>query len=679
MNKSPLTLPRDTLPINSPSPVDFMAPPLPTAASNTNVHADTNVNADLTSAHTMATTHNSTPLPLPLLTPPKLPVPPSTSEKSGGIRQEKVDPLTQWKNHRDPSHDNPVSNAEDTTRSSRSEDDDFVAVGAGGDGGPLTESDSEIDSIDSDTDSTDDEFGKASNPKMDPKTRDDLEAIIFEGKVNTTLRYQTAWKKACSREDLHARQHWARKYAWDMLAGGVNQLTSFGLGGLVVAGTGNPWLFPVVAVLASDLLGDRLAQITRKSTIVANVSKEHFENQRRIARALGDLFESCAGKEPKKKFVVVTGKDTNGHEIKEKMTAAEALRHYGRLKGLSSFCQNMVVRSLPFLWFQGIYSIRDYILNYRCHDTFFPTAFNSSLNMTPSYCNLTTTPSGAPNPVAIDSEALRWGVVLSTGFLAGAATAVTNQLIASCLPHSEITNYSADTWKLKVKYLESASIDTKNYLDKLSTPEYGEELSAKGMDEEKIAELVKAAETLQGIQKKELELAKKKSSAWTTYRAELDLATQKHRDATMISPEFGGKRLDLILTMLGKFLSLLAYAYYLQNYDFRNAKTDNERLTDVFLVPMSLIVLGYALRDDCRLVGHLPYGAVKGSLRACKALRKEAANAEIGTNLNGVQVPDAKQATNIDGKDDDDDEYSDALDDQKDNDRELDDDGSVII
>jgi len=49
---------------------------------------------------------------------------------------------------------------------------------------------------------------------------------------------------------------------------------------------------------------------------------------------------------------------------------------------------------------------------------------------------------------------------------------------------------------------------------------------------------------------------KNKSSLWTTFQAEINLATQKKRDTTMVTPEFGSKRIDTGMAFIGKMLSL---------------------------------------------------------------------------------------------------------------------------
>ncbi len=671
MDKTPPPSPRTPEPMTQfgmqPNPRSVLPPP-DTAVK----HAST---ANLGSVHALASNANLPQTPRPKAPPLTLDSPPGAPVAEGSRRNRTIQ---RWLTHREHtrradkspmdtrgSSSTPQATLPSTTSTpgderliDSSDDDNAPNI----DGQPQdpdftpSNSESEIDSVDSDSESTDEEFGTSDNPKMDPKTRAGLEAMIFEGKENTTLRYKAEWEKAKKREDLYVKEHRANKYAWDLPAGSANQLTSFALGGIAVAFTGNPWLFPVVSCLASDLVGDRLAQVIRKSTIVTHATKEHFENQRRCARAMGDLIESCAGKEPKRKFLVTTGKDADGNPIKEKMTAAEALENYGRLHALNTAGKNLLVRGLPFLWFTLIYSARDYYLNARCYDTFNPTPANTSMGAVSPPGNSSNPAAGCPNPAEFNPEALAWGMIILGGMLAGATTSITGQMISSFLPGEERTNYIPDTWKLQMTYLESARIDTKLYLDKLATTSYRKELQAQGMDDEEIAVLERAAHSLKGIQDKEFSLARKKSSYWTTFQAELDQATQKHRDETVISPEFGGKRLDLFLSMMGKFTSLLVYAHFLSAFNPRKANSDSERLQDVLLIPMSLIVIGYALRDDCRLVAQVPYGAVKGVVRACKSQPQEENTADVTTHLKKVTIRDQALDATVSHRNNDDDE-----------------------
>ncbi len=498
--------------------------------------------------------------------------------------------------------------------------DDMDPHGAGGDiGAEQSYSESIVSST------SDEEYGNLRHPRMAPETRADLERIIFQDKDLTTLRYKKLWEDAKKAEDQYVKEHRAWKYAHDFAAGGINQLTSFGVAGALAVMTGNPWLFPVVAAILSDTVGDRLAQLIRRSTIIPTASKEHFENQRRIARLFGDMIVSCCGKEPEGHFKVkAMGPD--GKEIEVRKTAYDMLKASGTAQGLGAFAQNLVVRGLPFLWFAYVYWPRDYYINDYCRPVFFPNATSPQ----PDGFGVTnlTSPDFCPDPQQVDVTAVRWALQLFGGMMAGGMTMLSNQLVSSCLHGEERTTYSTGTWKLQAEYLKSARQDTKNFLDRIQSGQLDAEFKERGMSVDGIQHLVKSAQVLDRLQAKELSFAEKKSSLWTTYRGELDLATQKHRDETMISPEFAGKRLDTALSMFGKLLSLLTYTYMVTKFSSRQGADHDEKLAQIILLPMYLIVLGgYVWRDDFRLVGHVPYGLFKGCLRAAKG--KYAADPEL--------------------------------------------------
>jgi len=135
--------------------------------------------------------------------------------------------------------------------------------------------------------------------------------------------------------------------------------------------------------------------------------------------------------------------------------------------------------------------------------------------------------------------------------------------------------------------------------------------------------------------------ARKKSSLWTTYQAEFDLATQKKRDSTMVTPEFGSKRVDTIITMVGKMLSLLTYVGFLY--------ANLEKPLGQILIPLALIfIAGYAFRDDLRLIPELIYGAGKGIVRALKPSTRDTRENENFSEKVNDKVVDVQGAFNED-------------------------------
>jgi len=438
----------------------------------------------------------------------------------------------------------------------------------------------------SDENSSDDEDSIVSEADSSDDDLEDLMPTERREKIeNNLIQPWTRVKKADferqeEKETAAVREARIRKYAMDFVAGSLLQLTSFGIGGFATIGTGNPGLFPVVVPFMNELLSEKIAQLTRTSTIGIPETQQWFAIQRQLGHALGDLFVSCANKDPSKKFDI----KVNG-EIK-KVTAAEALKHMGLVGGFKAWGKNFLVRGLPFAWFTALYAVRDWQL-YDAHGGYFSgNATKWCHSYTPNAnCTNVEQPTGAIDPVI-----LRTGIVFLVGMLAGAATSLTGQLIASQIDGAvEKPNFSTDYYIKKMSYLESLKLDIKTYIDNLSPKSYD------------YVNKLSAAIDLENSIDKEMSYAKKKSSLWTTYQAEFDLATQKKRDTTMVTPEFGSKRIDTGMAFIGKMLSLILYVGIIQRFSPQSPHTNElDRQLSLILPPLMLIfIAGYAIATTC--------------------------------------------------------------------------------
>ncbi len=493
----------------------------------------------------------------------------------------------------------------------------------------------------SDENSSDDEDSIVSEADSSDDDLEDLMPTERRKKIeNNLIQPWTRVKKADferqeEKETAAVREARIRKYAMDFVAGGLLQLTSFGIGGFATIGTGNPWLFPVVVPLLNELLGEKLAQLTRSSTIVIPETQQWFAIQRQLGHALGDLFVACANKDPSKKFDI----KVNG-EIK-KVTAAEALKHMGLVGGFKAWGKNFLVRGLPFAWFTALYAVRDWQL-YDAHGGYFSgNATKWCHSYTPNAnCTNVEQPTGTIDPVM-----LRTGIVFLVGMLAGAATSLTGQLISSQLAGAEEkTNFSTDYYVKKLAYLESLKDDIKKYIDNLNpknTLEYETELFA-AIDLEKSID-------------KDISYVKNKSSLWTTFQAEINLATQKKRDSTMVTPEFGSKRIDMGMSIIGKMLSLILYTGIIQRFSPQSPHTNElDRQLSLILPPLMLIfIAGYAHRDDLRIIPQTIYGAGKGIVRACKGSAKHAHGHDHSTQTENDHVVNMEGALSNDSDSED--------------------------
>ena len=487
----------------------------------------------------------------------------------------------------------------------------------------------------SDENSSDDEDSIVSEADSSDDDLEDLMPTERREKIeNNLIQPWTRVKKADferqeEKETAAVREARIRKYAMDFVAGGLLQLTSFGIGGFATIGTGNPGLFPVVVPFMNELLSEKIAQLTRTSTIGIPETQQWFAIQRQLGHAVGDLFVACANKDPSKKFDI----KVNG-EIK-KVTAAEALKHMGLLGGFKAWGKNFLVRGLPFAWFTLLYAIRDWQL-YDAHGGYFSgNATKWCHSYTPNAnCTNVEQPTGAIDPVI-----LRTGIVFLVGMLAGAATSLTGQLIASQIDGAvEKPNFSTDYYIKKMSYLESLKLDIKTYIDNLSPKSYD------------YVNKLSAAIDLENSIDKEMSYAKKKSSLWTTYQAEFDLATQKKRDTTMVTPEFGSKRIDTGMAFIGKMLSLILYVGIIQRFSPQSPHTNElDRQLSLILPPLMLIfIAGYAHRDDLRIIPQTIYGAGKGIVRACKVSAKHAHGHDHSTQTENDHVVNMEGALSND-------------------------------
>jgi hypothetical protein len=487
-------------------------------------------------------------------------------------------------------------------------------------------SDEESSIVEVNSDSSDDDL----EDLMPTKLREEIENQVI--KPSTRVK-RADYERQKEKETAAVKEARIRKYAMDFAAGGLLQLTSFGIGGFATIGTGNPWLFPVIVPLLNELLGEKIAQLTRTSTIGIPETQQWFAIQRQLGHVLGDLFVACANKDPNKKFEI----KVNG-EIK-KITAAEALKHMGWRGAANAWGKNFLVRGLPFAWFTALYAVRDWQL-YDEHGGLF------SANAT-KWCQSHTPNANCTNveqlPSGIDPVMLRTGIVFLVGMLAGAATSLTGQLIASRMAGAvEKPNFSTDYYVKQMAYLENLKLDIKTYIDNLNptSREYETKLFA-AIDLEKSID-------------KEMSYAEKKSSLWTTYQAEIDLATQKKRDSTMVTPEFGSKRIDTAMSIMGKMLSLIIYVGIIQKFSPQSPHTSElDRNLSLILPPLLLIFFGgFAHRDDLRLIPQTIYGAGKGIVRACKPSARETSNDENSSEEGNDEVVDVEGALNNEREED---------------------------
>ena len=213
----------------------------PTAIPQAQVPVQTNSNFDPTNISTVTRTpHNTPPLPTYPESPPS-PPPADTAIRgfsradlqnihaaSKQISQLSTQPRLGARDayliHTNPKHQTDFNQGKEIYKTN-----DSNTTEGNRNGKEFDDSDSSSSIVDApsefDEDDSDDE---SDNPKMRPKDRADLEAVISGANLYTTVQYKLDWEAARERESQSTKDNRCGKYSWDILAGAVNQITSFG-------------------------------------------------------------------------------------------------------------------------------------------------------------------------------------------------------------------------------------------------------------------------------------------------------------------------------------------------------------------------------------------------------------------------------------------------------------------
>jgi hypothetical protein len=116
----------------------------------------------------------------------------------------------------------------------------------------------------------------------------------------------------------------------------------------------------------------------------------------------------------------------------------------------------------------------------------------------------------------------------------------------------------------------------------------------------------------------------------------------------MVTPEFGSKRIDMGMSIIGKMLSLIVYTGIIQKFSPQIPQTsEHDQTLSLILPPLLLIfIAGFAHRDDLRLIPQTFYGAGKGIVRACKGSAKHASGHDHSTQAENDHVIDMQGTLN---------------------------------
>lgn len=360
-----------------------------------------------------------------------------------------------------------------------------------------------------------------------------------------------------------------KKWGSVFASGALSQNTSFFVASELALHFKQPWLFPFVAVFLSEVLSDKLAALTRRTTFTTDDTKHLFRKQDLISKAIGDMIRQYYLLKPEAKY-----KSNNPAHKGERFTALDAL-----WKDSDSFltvsASNWINRGLPFICFTATNLARDSLLK-------------GALK-------------GAPD----------WQTVLfrlACGGIAGGSTALFNQIITSHRKDAkENPGYSTSYWHAKETYLDSVRADIR---DRLNDAKELTDPALKTKLEKLLLDLDKKIQ-------REIGVAGLKKSTWTVIPAEIKSSAHRPRPEDSIDPEAPGTRTQSMHSAFGKFLSLIHFTYWLdqsmRNVNGTDSFSTNSALS-LMVLPFALIFTGYMFKDDLQIISKI-FGEVKEAVR----------------------------------------------------------------
>ena len=394
------------------------------------------------------------------------------------------------------------------------------------------------------------------------------------------------------------------KWPKNFLAGSVVQWSSFSAAMELAIYFQNPWLFLLAAVF-SEAFSEKAAALIRDTTYITKDNKKLLRKQRLIARATGDAIRQCFGLPPMKKYT------TDDPAFKTKrLTAAEALaKDKDYFAGITNY--NFLNRGAPFLAFTGTYIGRDFLL--------------------------------ASGMLGTLSAWQMVGVRLTAGAIAGGLTSLLNQFFMSMNKDAEEKfTHSTHYWRHRENYLITIRDQAKMLFNQIPNT------NLNAADEARIKQ---AFLDFDDKLYKEIELVRLRKSKLTAFSAEVKQSLEKKRDLSSIDPENPGSRAESLFSLLGKLISLVYFTYMLNS----QTRGDNNfpgsyAMLGIILMPVFLIMAGFALKDDLRLIPRMMAASGKAlgdSLLWRDAYHDKLAAATPHRGADGVRVEEVEDNSEI--------------------------------
>jgi hypothetical protein len=416
------------------------------------------------------------------------------------------------------------------------------------------------------------------------------------------------------------------KYLWTLASGTIAYSIPFGTATMASKATGFPWLVPVIAGPLHTLFEPFWTTIRSVTWTNPNVDAA-IQRQRVRGRDAGDAFRRCAGRKPKRKFIVP---NPDGGEPKL-VTAREFLRQGNAWRdwairtgwspnldkcglldwvdkvGWLQWADKVFTDDFPFFVFFLIYSVKNALVEWMGMD--FYDHQSRSWILFNYYGDHHY--DGMLNDLALQFLA---------GMLSGSFTMLLSQGLRRRLARTtagrEVVTKSLHVWRLEAKFLRRyiADIDQEVQKNNAATPRSKRVHKDAFLLEQKKKEL-----------QAQLATCEAKSGILSGLWYDLGVMWQGKRRAVGTGPDMSGKRLDTICSILGRSTSLLpgmAVSYLVAPYQgFSCSCVDPAtRVMRHIAAPMALITWpAFAARLDLQGGYRAVFGAIKGAYSACVA------------------------------------------------------------
>lgn len=386
-----------------------------------------------------------------------------------------------------------------------------------------------------------------------------------------TVRARSAYLQNLKNFEATVKAGYA-KHGWNLAAGGVGNLVSFGIGGVISALTANPWIGLAVNTTLWTF-AEPLVSMMRATTFTNPYLDLYMVRQRLQARAVREALEGTSGLDRNCKFAW-PNPDSNDIEW---LNAADWL---ARSSWLTLWAGKHLTDDVPCHVYSVVYSITNCLPEFTYRDLY---------------------------DAGSQGKWTRTGIRTVAGMAAGAALQECVQLLrawqAEQTGGKEVVTKTTALWKEEAAVIAMVlnDIDTR--------------CGVPGLAEEKKQAYAMLKDSFSLSQQKALAKSMVLSSILYEWRAML----QSKREAVGIDPEVPGKTLYTAASFIGKGLAQLPGIGAAQLGALAvKSPTPWIRWAGYLVPPFALIgAAGFVVRRELEVIAHAMLGAVHGLGRRC--------------------------------------------------------------